>query len=84
MESKTKQDHPPNAATSMLIDHLNAKALMALFNRAKDNDEEDECERLCHAITLHLRMHNQVRCGAARCWLACAGQAPPSTLLALS
>eukprot|EP00887_Chlorella_sp_A99_P007624 scaffold20.g7624.t1 len=59
VESEAKKLASPNAATMVLVDHMNARSLEQRFEQAKSDSEGAVIEKLAHTMSLCTRLHNE-------------------------
>ncbi|PRW57530.1 hemerythrin [Chlorella sorokiniana] len=57
--SKAKSMSPPDAVSCILVDHLNGRTLISVFEGLKKGQDDAMVEKVVHTISLHCRMHNQ-------------------------
>ncbi|KAI3438054.1 hypothetical protein D9Q98_000497 [Chlorella vulgaris] len=61
IETKTKDQAPPDAISCILVDHSNSRLLYGILDNLIKKRDDAMLEKLVHTIAVHCRLHNQTR-----------------------
>ncbi|KAI7835906.1 hypothetical protein COHA_010209 [Chlorella ohadii] len=59
ISTEAKTMSPPDAVSCILVDHLNGRTLISVFEGLKKGQDDAMVEKVVHTIALHCRLHNQ-------------------------
>lgn len=60
METSLERENPPTMSAAAQVSTMNGSTLFKIFNRLKNEEDDEMLEKVVHYMSIHSRLHNQV------------------------